>query len=96
MHGANLGDLLVVFIKRLAVFPVVESGDAHDFFLLVDNRQGQDVLDDEACLVHGLFLKDTEMKCFKSLLYDCMTSNLHYVLESSACICMSKSIYIYM
>ena len=58
--AANLSDLLVVFVERLAVFPVEESGDAHDFFLLVDNGQRQDILDDKARLVHSLFLKDIE------------------------------------
>lgn len=55
----DLCDLLVVLIERLAVLPVEKGGDAHNFFLLVDNRQRQDVLDDEARLVHGRFLRDT-------------------------------------
>lgn len=56
-EAADLSDLLIVLIKRLAVFPVEESGDAHNFFLLVDNGQRQDILDDETRLVHSLFLK---------------------------------------
>lgn len=47
-HAADLGDLFIVLIKWLAVFPVEESGDAHNFFLLVDNGQRQDVLNEEA------------------------------------------------
>lgn len=62
MRAADLSDLLIVFIKRLAVFPVEESGDAHDFFLLVDNGQRQDILDDKACVIHSLFLEDIEIK----------------------------------
>ncbi len=62
MHAADLSDLLIMFIKGLAVFPVEESGDAHNFFLLVDNGQRQDVLDDKARLIHSLFLKDIEIK----------------------------------
>lgn len=38
-HAADLSDLLIVFVKWLAVFPVEESGDADDFFLLVDDGQ---------------------------------------------------------
>lgn len=45
-----------MLVERLAVFPVEESGDAHNFFLLVYNGQRQDVLDDKPRLVHGLFL----------------------------------------
>lgn len=55
--SANLSDLFIVFVKRLAVLPVEEGGDAHDFLLLVDDRQRQAVFDDEARLVHGLFLQ---------------------------------------
>ena len=62
MHGADLSDLFIVFIKWLAVFPVEEGGDAHNFFLLVDNGQRQDVLDDKTCVIHSLFLKDIEIK----------------------------------
>lgn len=54
---ADLSDLLIMLVKRLAIFPVKEGGHSHNFFLLVDDGQWQDVLEDEACLVHGLFLK---------------------------------------
>lgn len=52
----DLGDLLVVFVEGLAVFPVEESSNAHDFLLLVDDGQRQDVLDDKTRLVHRFFL----------------------------------------
>lgn len=64
MHGADLSDLLIVFIKWLAVFPVEESGDADNFFLLVDNGQRQNVLDDKTCVVHSLFLKEKPFNQF--------------------------------
>lgn len=57
--AADLGDLFIMFVKRLAVFPVEESGDAHDFFLLVDNGERQDVLDEKTRVIHSLFLEDT-------------------------------------
>lgn len=62
MHGAHLGDLFIVLIEWLAIFPVEESGNPHNFFLLVDDGQRQDVLDDKARLVHSLFLQDIETK----------------------------------
>lgn len=55
-EAADLSDLLIVLVERLAVFPIEEGGHAHNFFLLVDDGQRQDVLDHEARLVHGLFL----------------------------------------
>lgn len=61
-EAEDLSDLLVVFVERLAVFPVKEGGHAHNFFFLVDDWQRQDVLEDEACLVHGLFLKGGDGK----------------------------------
>lgn len=51
-----LGDLLVILVKRSAILSVEEGGDAHNFFLLVDDGQRQDVLDDETRLIHCLFL----------------------------------------
>lgn len=55
--AADLSDLLIVFIKRFPIFPVEESGNAHNFFLLVDDGQRQDIFDDKPGLVHSLFLK---------------------------------------
>lgn len=37
--GAHLSDLFIVFVEGLGVSPVEESGDAYNFFLLVDYRQ---------------------------------------------------------
>lgn len=54
--NAHLSDLLIVFIKRFAIFPIEESGNPDYFFLLVDDRQRQNIFDDEARLVHRLFL----------------------------------------
>lgn len=56
-EAADLSDLLIVLVERFAIFPVKEGGHTHNFFLLVDDGQRQDVLEDEACLVHSLFLK---------------------------------------
>lgn len=72
--AADLSDLFIVLIEWFAIFPVEESGDAHNFFLLVDNGQRQDILDDKACLVHGLFLQGEKRKgrcalSFKLLLH---------------------------
>lgn len=72
-EDTNLSDLFVIFIERFAVFPVEERGDAHDFFLLVDDGQRQDVFDDKPRLVHSLFLKDTAM-CFIRFMFSC---NVH-------------------
>lgn len=87
MQGANLSDLFIMFIKWFAVFPVEESGDAHNFFLLVDNGKRQDVLDDKACLVHSLFLKNIEMRRLESIpeyeRQNSMTENRHIVLGTS-------------
>lgn len=67
-HSANLSDLFIVFIKWLAVFPVEECGNANNFFLLVDNGQRQDILNEKTRLIHSLFLKDIEIECFKSVI----------------------------
>lgn len=71
--AADLSDLLIVLIKWLAVFPVEESGDAHNFFLLVDNGQRQDVIDDKTRVVHSLFLKAKKgnVQTLQSLLNHC-------------------------
>lgn len=51
-----------MLIKRFPVFPVEEGRDAHNLFLLVDNGQGQDVLDDKARVIHSLFLKEMKIR----------------------------------
>ena len=57
---AHFCDLLVVFVKGLAVLPVEEGGDAHNFFLLIDDWQRQDILDGKAGVVHWPFLEHTD------------------------------------
>lgn len=52
-------DLLIILIKGLAIFSVEEGGDSDDFFLFVDNRKCEDVLDFPPTLVHRFFLPDT-------------------------------------
>lgn len=74
-EDANLSDLFVMFIERFAVFPVEERGDAHDFFLLVDDGQRQDVFDDKTRLIHSLFLKDTAMRFIRFMLFALMCVN---------------------
>lgn len=91
MHAADLCDLLVVFIKWLAVFPVEESGDAHNFFLLVDDGQRQDVLDDEARLIHGLFLKGNEIK-HSSHAKLCDIKSAHCTGRAIMCVSVSRPI----
>lgn len=61
-HISDLSNLLIVLIKWFAVFPVEEGRNAHDLLLLVDNRQRQHVFDDEARLVHSLFLKEMKIR----------------------------------
>lgn len=43
---------------------VEECGDANDLFLLVDNREGQDVLDLPPGLIHCLFLSGERQRAF--------------------------------
>lgn len=61
--AADLSDLLIVFIKRFPIFSVEESGNAHNFFFLVDDGQRQNIFDNKPGLVHSLFLKaERELK----------------------------------
>lgn len=58
----HLSDVLIIFIKRLSILPVVKCSDAHDVFFFVDNRQGQDIFNDPASFIYRSFLqtkKDT-------------------------------------
>lgn len=49
-------DLLIILVKGLAIFSVKERGNSDNFFLFVDNRKGEDVLDLPSSLIHRFFL----------------------------------------
>lgn len=51
-------DLFIVLVKGLAVFSVKEGGNSDNFFLFVDNRKGEDVLDLPPSLIHRFFLSN--------------------------------------
>lgn len=53
----HLSDVLIIFIKRLSILPVVKCSYAHDVFLFVDNRQGQDIFNDPASFIYRSFLQ---------------------------------------
>ncbi len=85
-QAADLSDLFIMFIKRLAVSPVEESGDAHNFFLLVDDGQRQDVLNDKTCFIHGFFLRDNEIKCSNFALSSKPSEHKHqHIMKAASC-----------
>lgn len=51
-------DLFIILVKGLAIFSVKERGNSDNFFLFVDNRKGEDVLDLPSSLVHRFFLSN--------------------------------------
>lgn len=53
----HLSDVLIIFIKRLSILPVVKCSYAHDVFFFVDNRQGQDIFNDPASFIYRSFLQ---------------------------------------
>lgn len=61
-----LCNLFIVLVKGFAVFSVEESGNADNFFLFVDNREGQDILDLPSSLVHCIFLSSEYKRIFGS------------------------------
>lgn len=61
---SDLCDLLIVIVERFAIFSVEERGDADNFFLFVDNREGQDILDLPSGLIHCLFLSGERQRTF--------------------------------
>lgn len=61
-----LCNLFIVLVKGFAVISVVESGNADNFFLFVDNREGQDILDLPPSLVHRIFLSSEYKRIFGS------------------------------
>lgn len=52
-------DLFIILVEGLAVFSVEESGDSNNFFLFIDNRKGEDILDLPSSLIHRFFLSYT-------------------------------------
>lgn len=54
---AYLSDVFIILIERLSILSVVKCSYTHDVFLLVDNRQGQDVFNDPTSLIYRSFLQ---------------------------------------
>ena len=53
----HLSNVLIIFIKRLSILPVVKCGYTHDVFFFVDNRQGQDIFNDPTSFIYRSFLQ---------------------------------------
>lgn len=66
---SDLCDLFIVIVERFAIFSVEECGNADDFFLFVDNREGQDILDLPPSLIHSLFLSCERQRTFVVLFH---------------------------
>lgn len=58
-------DLFIILVEGVAIEPVEESGNTNNFFLFVDDREGEHILNHPSSLIRWSFLSNESKRIVK-------------------------------